>query len=254
MRWKASGAKCITFKPSVQRKPVQRSVILPKKCRSWSHRTVSAEETGSEKRDIAQKVPVLVAPEDDGTVYAERMAFEWEPVEGAEEYIINIARVNDWGLRESWFNSDEQGVTITETTFRAPERTKPGRTHYWAVTAVINGQKGEWSEVRSFTTEPEKLADEDEFSRGRFDTAVNQNYPNPFNPTTQIEFTLSEVQNVSLRVYDMAGRQVAVLVDGVREAGRHAATFNADNLASGVYFYKLVTDRQTFTRQMTLIK
>jgi hypothetical protein len=63
-----------------------------------------------------------------------------------------------------------------------------------------------------------------------------KNYPNPFNPTTVISYQLSAVSNVKLTVYDMLGREVAKLVDGVKEAGYYTATFNASNLASGIYF------------------
>ncbi|REL23938.1 T9SS C-terminal target domain-containing protein [Rhodohalobacter sp. SW132] len=86
------------------------------------------------------------------------------------------------------------------------------------------------------------------------ETGINQNYPNPFNPTTQIEYTLSDVQTVSLKVYDMAGRQVAVLANGVKQAGRHTATFDAGTLASGVYFYRFITNSQVYTKKMTLLK
>ena len=86
------------------------------------------------------------------------------------------------------------------------------------------------------------------------DTKLHQNYPNPFNPSTQIEFTLSEAQNVSLRVYDMAGREVAKLAEGMRQVGRHSVFFNAGNLASGIYFYRIATGSKVYTKKMTLIK
>jgi tetratricopeptide (TPR) repeat protein len=66
------------------------------------------------------------------------------------------------------------------------------------------------------------------------------NYPNPFNPTTVISFKLSATSQVSLRVYDMLGREVATLVDGVKEAGSYSATFDGEKLASGVYIIRLV--------------
>jgi hypothetical protein len=84
--------------------------------------------------------------------------------------------------------------------------------------------------------------------------SLEQNYPNPFNPTTQIQFTLDSVQDVSLKVYDMAGRQVANLVNGVMQAGQHSTTFSADHLASGIYLYRFVSESHQFTRKMTLLK
>ena len=80
------------------------------------------------------------------------------------------------------------------------------------------------------------------------------NYPNPFNPTTRISFTLKNGGKVSLRIYDVLGKEVANLADGVYEAGKHVATFNGSNLASGIYFYRLVTPTATITKKMVLTK
>lgn len=83
---------------------------------------------------------------------------------------------------------------------------------------------------------------------------LSQNYPNPFNPTTVINFQLPENSRVSLRVFDMLGREVAMLVNGQVEAGYHSVNFDAGNLASGVYIYRLEAGNQIMTRKMTLIK
>jgi hypothetical protein len=82
-----------------------------------------------------------------------------------------------------------------------------------------------------------------------------QNYPNPFNPATTIEFTLDRTQRIRLAVYDLLGREVAVLADGVETAGSYRATFDASNLASGLYLYQLRTESGSIlTRTMTLVK
>jgi hypothetical protein len=78
--------------------------------------------------------------------------------------------------------------------------------------------------------------------------------PNPFNPTTVASFELRVPSHVSLKVYDVAGRLVAALVDGWREAGSHQATFNGSRLASGVYLYVLKAGGQTVSGKMALIK
>ncbi len=82
-----------------------------------------------------------------------------------------------------------------------------------------------------------------------------QNYPNPFNPTTQIDFTLAEASPVELVVFDVLGRQVAVLVEGSLSAGVHQVQWQALDVPSGVYFYRLVAgERFSETRQMLLMK
>jgi hypothetical protein len=84
--------------------------------------------------------------------------------------------------------------------------------------------------------------------------SLNQNYPNPFNPSTVISYQLSAVSKVTLKVYDILGKEIASLVNEEQQAGSYNVTFNASNLSSGIYFYTLKTDNFTQTRKMILIK
>jgi hypothetical protein len=83
---------------------------------------------------------------------------------------------------------------------------------------------------------------------------LHQNYPNPFNPSTTITFSLPRSASTSLKVYDMLGREVATLVNGYTTSGTHEIQFNATNLASGVYFYKLTSGNFTKVNKMMLTK
>ncbi len=83
---------------------------------------------------------------------------------------------------------------------------------------------------------------------------LSQNYPNPFNPSTQISFTLQASSFTLLSVYDLLGREVAVLVDGPMSAGSHSVTFNATELTSGMYLYRIVSNGEAISRRMMLIK
>jgi len=84
--------------------------------------------------------------------------------------------------------------------------------------------------------------------------ALFQNYPNPFNPTTVISGQWSVTSVVHLAVYDILGREVALLADGHYPAGKYSFTFNASNLSSGVYFYRLTAGSFTAIRRMSLVK
>ena len=84
--------------------------------------------------------------------------------------------------------------------------------------------------------------------------ALKQNYPNPFNPSTIIEYDLPRAQNVIITIYDIRGRVVEKLVNEYKPAGRHSVEFYADNLASGVYFYRIQTDEFTRLHKMMLLK
>lgn len=83
---------------------------------------------------------------------------------------------------------------------------------------------------------------------------LENNYPNPFNPSTTIRFTLMESAEVSLKVYNVLGAEVAVVLNQYMPAGVHSVTFNAGELTSGVYFYTLTTGKFSVTKKMNLIK
>ncbi|MCL5020792.1 MAG: T9SS type A sorting domain-containing protein [Bacteroidetes bacterium] len=84
--------------------------------------------------------------------------------------------------------------------------------------------------------------------------SLSQNYPNPFNPTTNIEFRISNFGFVSLKVYDVLGRELATLVNGVRSPGSYEVQFNGSRFASGVYFYRLTAPGVNIVRKMLLEK
>jgi hypothetical protein len=86
------------------------------------------------------------------------------------------------------------------------------------------------------------------------DFSLMQNYPNPFNPSTTIEYAVPKSGLVSLKVYDMVGRVVAVLVDGERPAGTHKVVWDAGAEASGVYFYQFKSTEFTDTKKLLLLR
>lgn len=83
---------------------------------------------------------------------------------------------------------------------------------------------------------------------------LEQNYPNPFNPSTTIAFALPRTSEVTLKIFDASGREVATLVEGRLPAGRHQVVLDARPFSSGVYFYRLQAGEFSQTRRLTLIK
>lgn len=83
---------------------------------------------------------------------------------------------------------------------------------------------------------------------------LNENFPNPFNPSTKISFSIPDNSNVSLRIYDITGKEVAMLVNSNLKKGSHQFEWNATQFASGTYFYKLQTEEFIQTKKMLLIK
>ena len=83
---------------------------------------------------------------------------------------------------------------------------------------------------------------------------LNQNYPNPFNATTGISFAIPQASDIELSVFNMLGQKVVTLASGHREAGFYQVNWDASNVASGVYYYKLTAGEFSETHQMTLLK
>ena len=83
---------------------------------------------------------------------------------------------------------------------------------------------------------------------------LSQNYPNPFNPETIITYALPSPREVSLIIYDIRGRNVAQLVNGLMPAGYHSAVWDASRFSSGIYFYRIQAGDFVQTRKMVLLK
>ncbi len=130
----------------------------------------------------------------------------------------------------------------------------PNGTYYWQVQAVDNGFMGSmFSQEQQFDVTLSTVSNESS-SELPSDTRLAQNYPNPFNPSTTISYTLKSSGTINLRVYDITGRLVKELVNERKNAGEHVVSFDAGNLASGIYIYRLQAEGKILIRKMTLIK
>ena len=130
----------------------------------------------------------------------------------------------------------------------------PDSTRWLGVYGVSNngGFKGAANAILIDTAEVVSSVDKGNLAH-KFE--LKQNYPNPFNPTTNISYVLPASQKVTLTIYDMLGRKVKTLVnDKLQTAGTHNVRLNADNMASGVYFYRIQSDSKTMTKKMLLLK
>lgn len=131
----------------------------------------------------------------------------------------------EWFALESSVNTANQTVTATTTAF----------------SGFVAGQ------MLGVSTEPVESDRPESFS-------LQQNYPNPFNPSTAISYTLPQASDVRLEVFNLLGQRVALLVNDRVQPGQHTVTFQAGNLSSGIYIYRLQADGFTQTRKMLLVK
>ncbi len=86
------------------------------------------------------------------------------------------------------------------------------------------------------------------------DYYLGQNYPNPFNPTTKFDFSVPEDILVTIKIYDISGREIFTLLNNQVQAGYYTVTFDANNLSSGIYFYKIITPKFSDTKKMIVLK
>lgn len=123
---------------------------------------------------------------------------------------------------------------------------RSGMTYYYVVSAVMS----DGSEIRSY---PETI------TLKTLSLALSQNYPNPFNPVTRIGYTLPEVAQMSLSIYNVQGKLIITLEEGVRSEGMHLVTWDGrdsegNEVSTGVYFYRLKTGSTIMTKKMVLLK
>ena len=83
---------------------------------------------------------------------------------------------------------------------------------------------------------------------------LEQNYPNPFNPVTRIKYSVPEIGYITIKVYDLMGREVATIFDGVQQAGNYTAILDGSNLTSGIYFYRMEANGFMETKKLVLLK
>ncbi|MBS1514097.1 MAG: T9SS type A sorting domain-containing protein [Bacteroidetes bacterium] len=120
----------------------------------------------------------------------------------------------------------------------------------------------DFASCRAYVNNPSGTpsGDEDGFGRPKNDINIptkfdlHQNYPNPFNPVTNIQYDLPKDNFVTIKIYDLLGKEVALLINEFKQAGRYVISFNANKLASGVYFYKIEATDFIDTKRMVLVK
>jgi|GEM_PF-1706953 len=160
-------------------------------------------------------------------------------------------------------NSTDMSSAVTITNITGSSQTlgglKAGQTYYWQVRSINSkGEASAYSPVATFSVNGKPLSVEDN-SVMPVDFALNQNYPNPFNPTTRISYSLPVSSFVTLKIYDMTGREIKTLVNGQISGGNHFVEwFGNDNsgskVASGAYLYRITAGSFTATRKLLLLK
>ena len=140
-----------------------------------------------------------------------------------------------------WDNAASNWITVDDVTFNSIENTVAFSSDEVSNFVILSGNQ--------LTTGIND--DKDLIVKG---FKLKQNYPNPFNPETNIEFELKTRANVTLSIYNLLGQHVLTLLNETMNNGKHIITFEADNLASGTYYYVLGNNRERIVKKMILLK
>jgi hypothetical protein len=169
-----------------------------------------------------------------------------DEVKGSRNYPIEI-RQADYPVTVKWSLQAQSGIhyRLYLSSGTIPSIGRPGTTISGTGSLVIKNSEERFVIISAEAST--KLGIPQTYS-------LSQNYPNPFNPSTHFDYAVSIAAHVSLKVYDLLGRQVAVLVDEFQSAGYKSVEFDASNLPSGVYFYRIVAGKFTDIKKMVLMK
>ncbi len=202
--------------------------------------------------------PKILRTEDTG--------FSWEDISGFEDSTDGVSTngfpdvaINDLLVLPNYTNeiwaATEVGIFSSQDNGESWEYADNGlpAVSVWRLRHVENEViaathgRGVWS-----VSEPLFVSNESDETPFSFELA--QNYPNPFNPQTTIRFNIPAPTNVQLKVFDISGREVATLTDGLLTAGAHEVEWDARDFASGVYLYRLTAGEYSAVKQLTLLK
>lgn len=197
----------------------------------------------------------LLSPENNSTVLITNPQLKWEQAS-------DIRICFPWEIQYDLYMSISETFTnpiieigIEDTIINSPELT-PGINYYWKVVARnISGDSIWCSNIQQFYVDPNAVLDINEHNSQLLDKFIlSQNYPNPFNPITKISWQVPVSGWQSLKVYDVLGNEVATIVNEFRNSGSYDIEFNASNLTSGVYFYRLQAGSFVKTKKLVLLK
>jgi hypothetical protein len=192
--------------------------------------------------------PVAVSPKGVATPQPRRTRFTWNSAVNALWYHLQIATASD-------FSGDivVDTTMIPDTTVQISDTLAPSTTYYYRLSSINVGGEGSFSSPVVFKTGTVV---------GIIGTGVNlpdkfalfQNYPNPFNPSTTIRYDLPKSAYVQVIIYDVLGRQVAKLVDGIQQASQQSVVWNPAALSSGVYFCRIEARATDGTETFSAVK
>ena len=188
--------------------------------------------------------PILISPVSEVGV-VRNPVLSWHPSDSATSYQVQISI-------SPGFSTTIVDTTVTDTTFQSV-LLDANKRHYWRVNASNQIGTSFYTDAAFFITGDNYTSVENEvLSPSEYN--LSQNYPNPFNPSTTISFTLPQSGFVSLVLTDILGKQVKTITEGFYNEGKYSVELNAQDLASGIYFYRIETNNFVSTKKLVIMK
>ena len=204
---------------------------------TWHFRTVISAPIAA---------PDLINPPNGSLVQTLSPILDWNDVFQATDYKIQVST-------DSLFTAPVVDTNVVPSQITVPSgKLNSSTTYYWRVRSHNIGGYGPWSVIWNFTTSVIGIIQLSNIIPKDF--KLYDNYPNPFNPSTKIRFDLPKASNVKIEVYDLIGRKIATLVQLAIPAGSYETIWNAPNLPSGIYLYRIETAYFVQTKKMVLVK
>jgi len=192
-------------------------------------------------------VPGLSSPAHASLEIPVNTSIYWHPSDSAKSYQVQVSYQSSFLAQHIYLD------TLVQDTALALTNLQSYKIYWWRVKALNSFGKSGWSAGWGFKTMDMSGLEPGVDIPGS--AALAQNYPNPFNPVTTIKFTISQAGMADLRIYDISGKLMTALVNRqMFLPGTYKVTFDGSTYASGIYFYRLQTGQQVFSRKMILIR
>ncbi|HEY9167553.1 MAG TPA: FG-GAP-like repeat-containing protein [Candidatus Kryptonia bacterium] len=190
--------------------------------------------------------PTLSSPASSATGVGRLTTFVWRTMTYATLYHLQVATAND-------FSTIVRDTTSSDTTVTLSIHLDASTRYYWHVSAIDTKGEGVFSSTRTFVTGLIDAVDEQGGNIPK-EFALLQNYPNPFNPSTTISYDIPKSSYVKVVIYDILGRQVATLADGLQQANHYIMQWSPAGLSSGVYFCRIQANSQDGKNSFASVK
>ena len=189
--------------------------------------------------------PILLLPLNNALNQPTSVLLKWNSVKNATSYSLLLSKDSDFAIIQREFS----GITDTSKSITGLEN---NTTYFWKTNAKSQSLESEWSEVWRFNVLVVGIKEIPNDIPNCFN--LHQNYPNPFNPTTMISYQLPINSYVSLKIFDIYGKEINILMEKYQNRGKYSIKWEPNNIPSGVYFYELKTNKYMEMKKMLYLR